>query len=72
MLGRIKTVSPSDKPLTISTLAKSETPISTQANLGPFFVSFITINLLKFSPLTLSTKKVSTSSEGILRIDAAE
>ena len=55
-----------------STLERSDIPIFTHANCGPFFVSLITINLLKFSPFTLSTKNKSTSSLERFTIFAAE
>ena len=48
----MNTVSFSSKPLKISTYDRSDTPIFTHESFGPSFESFITINLLKFSPST--------------------
>ena len=56
----------------ISTFDKSDIPIFTHSKDGPFLVSLITINLLKFSPSTLFIKNSSTFSLGIFTIPAAE
>ena len=56
----------------ISTLAKSERPISTQERIGPFEESLKTINFVKFSPSTLFSRKLSTVTLLIPNISAAE
>ena len=56
----------------ISTLAKSERPISTQDRVGPFEEFLKTINFVKFSPSTFFSRKLSTVALLIPNIYAAE
>ena len=72
MLGKTNTWSPLLRPFLISTLAKSEIPISTHERVGPFEEFLKTINFVKFSPSTLSLRKLSTLALLIPNISAAE
>ena len=54
MLGRTNTWSPLLRPFLISTLAKSEIPISTQERVGPFEEFLKTINSNSFDNIVIS------------------